>query len=233
MSKEAFFAELRTSVNQMATIYMHFMDHLGRYHVSSEMVSTRFPGSGTVKELVTKAENDGRLLYTGEDDLVRYYWTHGECNLVALMLQVLLVRFPESEAELFYVVDTEDEGVETKYHAMVRFLVEGDIYYADGLMFSKDYRELYRGDALPPKKTKVEQWKNSLFYCDPCGLVLFSIWCEIFELKTQKVLEEWDHPTLLSGEHDFDWYQKLLNARSLVLDTFKPKTIATAYEAGK
>lgn len=233
MSKEVLFAELRASVNQMATLYTHFMDHLGRYQTPRESADTRFPGSGTVKELTAKARNEGRLLYDGDDDLIRYYWTHGECNLVALMLQSLLLRFPETEAELVYVVDTEDEGVAANYHALVRFFAGGDVYYADGLMFSKDYRELYRGDALPPKKTKEERWKSSLFYTDPCGLVLFSVWCEVLGLKTHEVLKDWDHPEMLSGGRDLDEYHKLLNARRAVLDTFKQKTIAFAYEAGK
>lgn len=233
MSKELFFTEFRNSVNKMAEIYSLFMSSLGRYKITTPGAEEHFAGKGRVMELVSKARLDDRLLYGGDDDTIRYWWTHGECNLVALMLETLLQQKPELNARLVYVVDTEEEGYCRNYHALVRFELEGESYYADGLLFSKDYREIYRGDGLPPKEAEKDKWKQSLFYTDPCGMVLFSCWCEVFGLKTELVLKGWEQPTMLCGERDLEEYHKLLSARYVILNTLKPKTIAEAYEAGK
>lgn len=233
MSKENFFAELRDSVNQMAAIYKEFMTALDRYTVRSSLGDEVFAGKGRVMELVEKARNDGRLLYDGEDHAIRYWWTHGECNLIALMLEALLREKPNTNANVVYVVDSEDETVCANYHAMVRFDVEGESYYADGLMFSQDYCEIYRGDQLPPKLPKKEEWAKTLFHCDPCGMVLFACWCEVLGLRTQLVLKDWEHPIMLSGDRDLDEYCNLLNARKKAIDAVKPKTLALAYKAGK
>lgn len=236
VTKEALLAELRSSVTKMAGIYKSFMNHLGRYEHSTRSVDDLFKGKPSVDELVAKAKAEDRLLYVGDEDLIRYWWTHGECNLVAMMLETLLKKHPECEAKMMYVVDTEDEGFCAKYHALVRFRVDGEIYYADGLLYSQDYRELYRGDGLPPKEVEVTRWRNSLFYLDPCGLILFSSWCELFNIETNEVLSGWDHPTLLSGKHDLDEYYRLLRGRDLVLREFSTEVgneVLRAYNAGK
>lgn len=230
--REVFFSQLSRGVELLRDSFKAFMIEMKRYHVSEKDRESIFRGKGQVDELVERARKEGRLLWDDDDPMVRYWWTHGECNLVALMVRTFLVHNFDIPAQLCYVEDSESKN----YHAIVHFVFQGEHYFCDGLMYSTNHEDIYRGTGVELKVSDVEYWKANLFVTDPCALVVFSTWCEIFKIDITKVIWDWEHPAMLSGSKDIDEYFALFNARYRVLEAFSidgNKELAQAYRRCK
>lgn len=205
MTKDQFFEKLREILTAMAKDYRRFHDTCLTYDVTPEDLSSVFGGKERVDQHFVKAIIEGRALIPNEDPLIHYWWTHGECNVVALALCQIIKHV--------FGIHTTYVGFDrdNKWHAAVMFEYEGVCYFADGLMYSSDPRDLYRGDPAY-RVIDVGDLKKHFYACDPAAYFMTIIWYRRFGVEVTQAFEGWENPVMLPSHHRLEFYHKLLKA---------------------
>lgn len=190
------FEELKRLMREAHVDYMAFMKGIGCYDVDPVDFESLYPDKATVDLKVIKARVEGRLLVDENHPLLHYWMTHSDCRVMALFIRLLFGARFKLPTRMVNV------GRFPSFHAVVRFELDGQSYYVDGLQYSKNPDDLSytaEGESIVPNII-LEREEKSIPE-DENNYALLMLWCRNFNIDLYRSLgDDWRRPEVLLSE---------------------------------